>query len=312
MDRVKTHIILFLAFCILGFSPIYAQSHKSILSKNDIIKFLPETSDGKAESFWNHAVAENKEFLKTIDIIFNKNGSSAKKAIQDIAKALGETESYYSNDALILSYIDSAKYDVLGNTSLADSIHVYYLNYEDANAFCTPQTNVYVYEGLLNTLPEDKFYVCFMGILAHEFTHGLLHHALVRQYKIAKKERQQELIAGIATGLAVYHNNYSKTRGTKSMIPDTRDVISKVHIWARKETLRYQFKYSKEMEYQADIVAFRFLDWIGVGGEVFIEALQSINDPFADSNDYSDHPSTSERISLLKYLCTQKRIRYNQ
>lgn len=303
-------------FCILILISVVitanAQSYKSILSKNDIIKYLPEVSDGSVESFWNHAVAENKEFLETVDKILNKNGSSAKKARQDIAKALGETEAYYAKDASILSKLDSAKYDVLGYTSFADGIHVYYLDYDDANAFCTPQTNVYVYEGLLNSLPEDKLYVCFLGVLAHEFTHGLLHHALIHQYKLAKKEKQNELVADIATGLAVYNDSYSKSRGTESMVPDTRNYSSKVHAWARKETLRYQFKYSRDMEYQADIVAFRFLDWIGVGGEVYMEALQSINDPFADSDDYSDHPSIDERLALLKYMCTEKRIRYNQ
>lgn len=302
---------LLTVLCITFFSISFAQSNKSILSKNDILKYLPEKSDGNPGSFWNHALNDNKEFLDLMDKILNKNGSSAKKARENIASALGETEAYYAKDATILAKLDSAKYDVLGNNSVSNSIHIYYLQYPETNAFCTPQTNVYVYSGLMDALPQEHIYVCFLGVLAHEFAHGLLHHALVHQYKIAKKEKQNELVADIATGLAAYHDSYSRARGTESMVPDVKGYSNKIHIWARQETLRYQFKYSRDMEYQADIVAFRFLDWIGVGGEIYIEALQAMEDPFADNDDYSDHPSMSDRIALLKYMCTQKRVIYN-
>ena len=300
--------LLYCAGCLISL----AQSNRSILSKNDIIQYLPEISDGNAESFWNYVVAENKDFLSTMDKILNKNGSSAKAARKNIANALGKTEAYYANDAVLLTNIDSAKFDVLGHTSLADKIHVYYLPFNDVNAFCTPEINVYVYEGLLNSLPKDDIYLCFLGLLAHEFSHGLLYHALTHEYKTIKKEKQNNLVAGIASGLAIAHDSYSKARGTESMIPDTEEYISKVYSWANKETLLYQYKYSREMEYQADIVAFRFLDWIGVGGEKYIKLLQSIKQPFENSDEYSDHASTDERITLLQYLSTQKRIVFYQ
>ncbi len=311
MDMLKHFILTFVGLCIFCIFPSYAQSPKKILSKNDIIKYLPETSDGKAESFWNHVVAENKEFLETVDKIFNKKGGAAKTARETIATALGQCEAYYANDATLLVNVDSAKYDVLGYTKLANKIHVYYLDYDDVNAFCTPSSNVYVYSGLLNSLPEDKKYTCFLGVLAHEFAHGLLHHALVGQYNIAKKEKQNRLIADIATGMAVFHDSYSKARGTESMIPDTGEYSSKVHSWAQKATLMYQFKYNREQEYQSDIIAFRFLDWIGIGGETYLDVLQTLNQPF-EYTDESSHPSTYDRMELIKYMCSQKRVRYNQ
>lgn len=308
---VKQYFLTFMCIWLLGISSSYAQSHKSILSKNDIIKYLPETSDGKAESFWNHVVTDNKEFLETVDKIFNKKGGSAKTARETIAKALGQSEAYYADDAKLLVNVDSAKYDVLGNTKFADDIHIYYLDYDDVNAFCTPSSNVYVYSGLLNSLPKDKIYTCFLGVLAHEFTHGLLHHALIAQYKIAKKEKQNQLVADIATGLAVAHDSFSKARGTESVIPNTGEYSSKVHSWAQKATLMYQFRYSREQEYQADIIAFRFLDWIGIGGEIYLDLLKALNQPF-EYTDESDHPSTDDRMELIKYMCSQKRVRYNQ
>ena len=71
----------------------------------------------------------------------------------------------------------------------------------------------------------------------------------------------------------------------------------------------YQFKYSREIELQADIVAFRLLDWIGIGGERMKEALTLLADPFEYSSDLDNHYTMSQRIAVLEQLEKGPRVK---
>ncbi len=309
MKKKFGFILLYL--CLIGVFPSMAQSYKSLLAKYDVMKYLPESSDGKAESFWDYAVKENKDFQKTMEKI-NGKGGSAQKARDKIAKGLYKCLAHYSKYAKILPVIDSLKYDLLGNNEYADNQRIYYLHFDEANAFCTPNNNIYLYDGLISALPSEKLDECLIAVLAHEYTHGIFNHALVAQYKQIKKEKQNKIIAGIATGLAVANDSYSKARGVDSMIDDVQEFSKDIFYKTKRASFLYQFKYGREQEYQADIVAFRFLDWVGIGGEALMVSLLSISDPYESLETYEDddHPSMYDRISLLKYMCTQKRVKY--
>lgn len=74
-------------------------------------------------------------------------------------------------------------------------------------------------------------------------------------------------------------------------------------IWAGDNALKYRYKYSREQEVEADIIAYRFLEYMGLGGENYINALRAIgyeNDAYYD--DTSSHPTTEFRVKLLEYL----------
>jgi predicted Zn-dependent protease len=295
---------------------INAQSYKKILSKYDIIELLPEKSDGDATSFWTFILDENKELVSSLESLLTKGGS-AKDAREKMRIALSENSRLIDYDAIFNAHLDSMKYIILGRYGLVDQTAIYYLQYKDINAFCTPKINgpminVYVCEGLLKALPEDSEIglPCFYAVLAHEFTHGLFNHALFHLYKTIKKEKSNNLFADIATGMAVFNDSYSKARGIESQIKDVGKYNKDVHEWAERNALLYQFKYGREQEYQADIVAFRLLDWLGIGGEAAITMLESIESPFEFSDEYNDHPTTQERIELLKFMSNQKRVKF--
>lgn len=309
---MKQFLIMLFALCTCLAK---AQSYKKILSKYDVIEFLPENSDGDATSFWTHVLDENNEFMSSLESLLTKGGS-AKEAREKMRIALSESNRLYEKDVVFNAHMDSMKYIIMGRYGIVDQTAIYFLRYGDVNAFCTPKingpiVNVYVCEGLLNALPEDSEIglPCFYAVLAHEFTHGLFHHALFHLYKTAKKEKSNELIADIATGMAVFHDSYSEARGVESLIKDVGHYSQDVHDWAERNTLLFQFKYGREQEYQADIVAFRLLDWLGIGGEATIAMLESIKSPFGYSDENSDHPTTQERIDLLKYMTSQKRVK---
>ena len=66
----------------------------------------------------------------------------------------------------------------------------------------------------------------------------------------------------------------------------------------------YGFKYSREQELEADLIAYRYLEAIGLGGYAMIMALEMLNDPSDNQEDIAtnDHPTTQYRIEFLKYI----------
>lgn len=291
-----------------------AQSYKKILSKYDVIALLPEQSDGDAKSFWTYILDNNIDFMSSVEKLFKKKGSAI-EAREEMFIDHSKNYIFLKNDETFYTQLDSLKYLILGCYSMAKQSTIYYLNYNEVNAFCAHKIegsyiNIYLCKGLLNALPKDpqirQSYLC--AVLAHEFTHGLFLHALFHLYKTKKKEKTNNLLADIATGMAAFHDNYSKARGTESMIEDLGDFSRDVHYNAERSTLLYQFKYGREQELQADIVAFRLLDWLGIGGENVIRFLNAIKEPYEYSDEYSDHPTIQERVNLLEYISKQRRV----
>lgn len=92
---------------------------------------------------------------------------------------------------------------------------------------------------------------------------------------------------------------------------------------------RFRMQYSREQEIEADIVAYRFLEWCGIGGDVYIRMLKDYGKATGDYREgeldkttYSElfhainsggspsrktrmmdsHPTTVSRIELLEYM----------
>ena len=85
---------------------------------------------------------------------------------------------------------------------------------------------------------------------------------------------------------------------------------SKRCIWVSAYyAIEFSQKYSHEQIYEADLIAYRFLENMG-SGEDFINGLRILGsnyDSLYEENRY-DRPSTSERIDFLKYVQSNPQI----
>ena len=289
--------------------------YENILVECDILHLLPKESDGSALTFWNNIVFENNYFKKRINKAMTKGGS-AKNARMEIANQTHKNEAILNSLSLYSSTLDSMKYAIIGNCSFADSLSIRLLENDAINAMCTPESNVYIFKGMIDMLFEKSEHPiwCMYAVLGHEFTHGLFHHAFFSLYNKNKREKRDELFAELAVGMASFSYSYSKARGTEGIIK-TQEQINEIgeNVYREASLLStlYYFKYSREQEFQSDIVAFRLLDWLGIGGEYVIEMLQLLKNPYnVSSDDFNDHPSIQERIKLLKFMQTRKRVIY--
>lgn len=149
-----------------------------------------------------------------------------------------------------------------------------------------------------------------LGIIAHETAHYILAHSLIGAYETEKRLKKNKIAGAIIAGVNAAATGYAQSQGayTQETTVDAWRQVNETTLnlfnAAYKDAYgKFRYKYSREQEIQSDIVAIRFLQWNGISGREYIEALKNLGteaDKYYDSN--SDHPKMEFRIALLEYL----------
>lgn len=181
------------------------------------------------------------------------------------------------------------------------------------NAFATPFGQIYLTEGLARLYHFNNHLL--IGICAHEATHYLCQHALIGLWQQKKKEKKNKIWAAVAVGLhtalqasAALYEASSGVQRSQSYWDDWAKNVSSLNnsfIQAFQEDAYYfQFKYARRQEIEADLMAYRFCESIGLGGYAYIIALELLGDKqgYLKPDPTSDHPTNAYRIGLLKHL----------
>lgn len=279
---------------------------KKIIKRADVLQYLPDTSDGNPETFWKALLETENPITETFDKIYKRDKGIGAKAREKIDEAILLHVQHYA---------DSIKYDPVLD-SLADNIligsrgkvRLYDMEKLSMNAFAVPNGNIVVYSGLKNYLSLSLYRKELLtAIIAHEIAHVLLRHSLVQEYMHRKNERNNMIWAYVAVGLQGAADGLSTAYTGKPV--NNIAYYNSIFNSAKYDSFMYQFKYSREIELQADIVAFRLLDWVGIGGERMKEALIMIADPFEYSSATDEHYTILQRVEVLKQLETGPRVK---
>ncbi|MBD5504758.1 MAG: M48 family metalloprotease [Lachnospiraceae bacterium] len=303
----RTLVILFLIFSsVFAHSANTEKQYKKLIENFDVADEAKSVAPKNVEKFWVEAIGNNELCLKFIQDM-KKNKGAEKEAINKTAQL---PRFYPQYDETIIESMQGFCDTLLMDMGIADlglkcSLHIVESN--EINAF--------------TALTEDGFAMCIttglaskkgmnydilMGYVAHEFAHGaLLHHAR-GFYAEAKERRKNELLGGIAAGLNGLAAGMEAYNAAAYGIPtsgtDYGARIASISDDIKSSTLKYSFKYSREQEYEADLIAYRFLEHLGAGEE-FINGLRILGTAYdALYNEYSDHPTISSRIDFLKYV----------
>ncbi len=293
---------LIVILTIILFIPCFSYSinidkeFEKLIQEYDIDS-LAKKADNVNE-FWNIVVTNNPRFAYLFKAL-NDSTHLAKKAYRKVHENDEENELYIQNISSISDYDDILEklQNDLGDYA---KFNMYVIDMGEINASADYEGNMLLDKNLL--IDDDFTYEMLLGICAHETAHYILQHVLAAEYKIAKQDRKNKIIAGISAGLdATSAMAAAVIGGVKSDGLEER--LDNYIESAQKDTERFKYKYSREQEIEADIIAFRFLDFIGIGGDKYIEALEIIKQKTVDfSSSESDHPSTQFRINILKYM----------
>lgn len=307
---MKLKTILFAALILTISLACYAGSpekeYKKIVEKYDVPPEAKGVNPNDPSAYW-HALLNNNDLLVKFANDMKKGKGAEKEAFAEVAKIPKFNAKYNS---YICDEMQGFCDTLLMNMGISGrnpncSLHIVYD--DEVNAF-TALTD----EGFAMCITSGFItkkgctYEMIMAVVAHEFAHGAYFHHLQTFYAQAKKKRKNELIGGIVGGLSAFNEGYSKARGIE---PTSNVDMNKVYSHLNKELAKYTIKFGREEEFEADIVAFRFMQWIGQE-EAFIELMNFLGtdyDVFYD--EYSDHPKTTDRIGLAQYIKSHPEIK---
>lgn len=311
-SKYHIHIIRILLLLLISttslpaYSKISKKEMQKILDKYDVIDLVSDIDRSSPVNFWKAVQDGNKIYQEARNAA---QKGKAKEAQNAIAEALMYARAYNAEpivDDSICGFITGELMDIAGINRLfrEAKLHLTYEPYE--NAYCNPGGDIYITAGLFFLMDGDT--ELLSGIFAHEISHFVLQHAFTTLYADKKRRKRDDIIkgvtAGVALGAAAYGSIKSAEAGVRANYTDLAvDLVANVSTALDNERVKYLFKYSKEQEYEADIIAYRFLEWLGIGGDKYIRSLSLVNsDMEIFHNDESDHPLTADRISLLEYI----------
>lgn len=284
-------------------SSVFAQKAKQnkYIKNYDVLQYLPEKTDNNPETFWKNITENNQEFRKNMEK-FNSPKGSAKQAKNKIESAALRMKSAramnrptpedekLNNGNRKMVFSNGDDYGVTFGVS----------SDREWNAYCTPDGHVNINYGLIERLKKDPEMLC--GVVAHEVCHYMYRHLLIHEYKSLKKEKQNMIGAAFgAVGTAI-GNAAAASGGVQKDY--SSDQYTSWFDTAKQQSDMARYKYSREEEAEADIVAYRFLEWIGADPNKYIEALERIDTGFNSSMDdsESDHPTIEFRVGMLRQL----------
>lgn len=289
---------------------VAAQNKKfdKLINEFDVIEYVEHLEKNRPDLFWD-AVWRNNENLNKLYDAITKKKSTALDAQKDLYEAALFSADYYNNLPISSDYQFVA--DTLLNRICIKPIfrdaEMHIIESDEINAFACPNGKMYVTTAsiMCDSIPIEGM----LGICAHETAHFLLQHSLEGAYAFRKKEKKNKIIAGVVSAVDAAANAYAQANGAvgDESWDNVNERIESNIIWAGNNALKYRYKYSREQEIEADIIAYRFLEYMGLGGEHYINALKAIgyeNDAYYD--DTSDHPTTEFRVELLEYIENKK------
>ena len=178
------------------------------------------------------------------------------------------------------------------------------------NAFATPSNNIYVTSALAQLYHYNISLLT--GVCAHELAHIICAHILNQLWAEKKKEKKNNIWAGVAVGLnTMAHaatSMYAASNGVsydQSYWDGVTSINNSLIQSFKEDTYYFRFKYSRDEEIEADILAYKYCEYVGIGGYAYIMALSLLGDDnqgYFKASKTSMHPTNYFRINLLRYL----------
>lgn len=264
------------------------------------------------DNFWEDLLLVNKNYKK-FQRTFTKGGNTIRDTYYEYQKA-----------ALDITTLRKSYEDARVNKDLSDSLktwlrldsvktllipEIYILPIEEYNAFTYPYETkmAFATENITKLLDKEELIAC----MAHEMAHYYLAHQLVRMYTCKKREKSNRFWASFGTavyaGTVAGSNMFAASQGAEPLNVDYGRIVSTATDLfsqaAEHATMMYEFRYSREQEMEADIIALAFLRKSGIDENKVISCLEKLEPYSTKIRDKSDdHPLISDRIKLLKKI----------
>lgn len=300
-------ILILLSICLTA----AAQSSKvkRYIDKYDVQYFVDDLAKGKPDWFWSAVQSHDKDASK-----FMKDWADGKKSVLSVVdentKICALIDKY---DRTVPGYSDLTVY--IAHTLGVDMYDFYkerpikVIRDDVVNASMDSFGQMRINKGAITAFTRTEL----VAVCAHEAAHMFCMHSLVRSLKSEKKRKRNAFWAKLGTGLmvgaAAATSGYSAANGFEATGANT--LLENADIFyesfmndANDASVRFRFRYNRDQETQADIVAYRFLEYIGISGSFMTSVLRKLMKIYGNQPEgkYSAHPSLSFRIEVLEAM----------
>lgn len=305
MKRIIIGVVLLSFSCA-----IYAQSAKvkQVIKKYDVKKFMSQIYSPDPVLFWQ-AVHDNNKRVKEISKAMEKG----EKTMNETALVVKVATDYNNDHDKTVAGLDSIAImlaEDLGIKNLVKEHPIRFIDDFSINASMDAFGLIRINYGAVRNFTYREL----LAVCAHEVAHYASWHVLSGVWKKAKKQKRNRMWADIGAGLFIgaaaatsaYNasvNGY-EDKAMNEMIANADVIMQGSYNYADNATEKYSYRYSRDEESEADIIAFRFLEFIGISGDSMISALKKIREMYGDTpaGKYDDHPSLSFRIEVLEAM----------
>ena len=280
---------------------------KKYIKKCDVISVVSKLPKGSPQTFWNKVRANNKRVIELKEAQ-DSNNKTLQETMWSLSKAV--TELSYT-DETVEGY-DSLKQRLtvdLGLEKLMKKLPILIIRSTEVNASMDPIGQMRI----SNEAIEAFTYKELLAVCAHETAHNACAHVMSKAWKSEKKRKKNRFLAELETGLlvgaAAATAGYGIANGIEmnsanTILANTDIFLQEAYSDADGATTRYKYRYSREEEAEADIIAYRFMEYMGYGTEHLISALKKIEqmDNRTVATKYDSHPLPSLRLEILQAL----------
>lgn len=304
--KIRTCLFLALVLPLSLQAADVEKEFKKVIENYDVAYSAKCAEPDSSCEFWSSAVDGN-ETLKKFNKDILKNRGAEKEALAKIA-ALPKFYPEFDESIIrsMQGYCDTLLADMgIARLPLECSLHIIYS--DDVNAFTALTENGFAM-CLTSALIEKRGVTddVLKGYVAYLFSHGVLRHHLRRYYDEAKRQRKDDImdvVSGALNALAVstIPDYYDKELERQYYLEHLKRPEIKIVLEQKLPTSGYNFAFSPEQIYEADLMAYRFLENTGCGEEYIngLRILATVNDQLPESA--PSNTLIASRIELLKF-----------
>lgn len=283
----------------------YSESdYAKIIARYDVADTVMRADN--AEEFWELLQMTDRQFGK---IAKSMSGKGDKDLKRTMVATLAACDTYFREvpvDGSLYTFSETI-IDHSGLRGIAPTAIMSVTREEDVAAFSYPNGYFFITQPLYELLKSDSAAV--LALISAEGAHYALQHAYAHS-KWEKSRRNKRRFWGIFGAAAVTTAGIIIDQATDGYTPALElATIAAVAMTNLDHSQRYSMIYTPEQIFQADIVAYRFMEWAGYGGHKYIETLRRTGFHLDAANPQADAPQVTERIALLEYLETHPELR---
>ncbi len=310
-------LLIFATVAVLTMSACAQSSNaKKYIKKYDVINIVKELPKGNAEKFWDAVHNQNKR-VQELGKAIEEGNKTALQTAEDLIEICSITQHY---DVTVDGFTDLTERIAkdMGIIENHRKCPIRIINDNTYNASMDPMGQLRINVGTIRTLSYEEL----MAVCAHEIAHLACMHTFEEALKTERKQKLNkfwaELEAGLLVGAAAASAGFGIANGVEVQSANT--ILSNAGYFlevsyadAEESTIRFSYRYTRDQEIEADVIAYRFMEYMGYGVQHWISAIRKIKevDTRTVQSKYDDHPLPALRLEILETLESETMNRGN-